>query len=467
MGKLTNQTQRQYYEGPDGVQGNNNRPGFYAKRRYGTHAVDQTGQYQFVALDNIVNQFMFVYVGEDKLISSARRSDVAFHAQRAVAELNYDTLRHNQALSFTVPPSLNFPLPKNYVNYTKLCVLDSSGIEKIIYPTSKTSNPGQFQQNDDGSFKYEDNFWKDPADSLYKEYGITASSKTSADGKWESWNPLRKYKYETRVDVTGATRVNPGNGNNNTNYLFYGAGGANDMKMFFHGDYPDIKVGQTVFGPGIPKNTTVASVFEQTSGNYRGTAITMTNPDYEADLLLENPGGTGIGGAGRPTNFMVKDTQVIIVDLNRTSDAWERYRANNQDQTSNEDYDDHTRFSAEGQRYGIDPQHAQDNGTYYMDENHGTINFSSALSGKIVVLHYITDGLNPSAPKVHKFAEEAMYRYMSHAIMAGKANVPEYVVQRLKKEKFAAIRQAKLRLSNIKIEELSQTLRGKSKHIKH
>lgn len=469
MAKLSNQTQRQYYEGPDGVQGNKNQPSFYSKRRFGTQPRDQTGQYQFVSLDNIINQFMVVYVGEEKLIGSARKTDVAFHAQRAISELNYDTLKNNSEFSFVVPETLMFPVPANYVNYTKLCLIDSSGIEKIIYPTSKTSNPGQLQQNTDGSFKYEDNFWKDPADGLYKEYGINASNKTSADGKWENQRPLRKYRYETRVDVTGTTRVNPGNGNNNTNYIFYGGGGANDMKMFFHGDYPDIKVGQSVFGPGIPKNTTVASVFETTTGNYRGTSITMTNPEYEADLLLENPGSTGVTGAGRPTNNMIANTQVIIVDLNETSDAWEKYKTHTSiDNTSNKDYDDETRFSAEGKRYGIDPQHTQDNGSYYIDENSGMMHFSSAISGKTIVLHYITDGLyGLGSQKVHKFAEEAMYRCIAHAILAGKANVPEYVVQRLKKEKFAAVRQAKLRLSNLKLEELSQTLRGKSKHIKH
>jgi hypothetical protein len=60
-----------------------------------------------------------------------------------------------------------------------------------------------------------------------------------------------------------------------------------------------------------------------------------------------------------------------------------------------------------------------------------------------------------------------MYRYIAHAILAGKANVPEYIVNRFKKEKFAAIRQAKLRLSNIKLEEITQVLRGRSKWIKH
>ena len=68
--------------------------------------------------------------------------------------------------------------------------------------------------------------------------------------------------------------------------------------------------------------------------------------------------------------------------------------------------------------------------------------------------------------QVHKFAEDAMYKYISHAILAG-SSYGQQLVPRLTKEKFAAIRKAKLRLSNIKLEELTQILRGKSKHIKH
>jgi len=69
--------------------------------------------------------------------------------------------------------------------------------------------------------------------------------------------------------------------------------------------------------------------------------------------------------------------------------------------------------------------------------------------------------------KVHKFAEEAMYKYIAYAILSTRANTQEYLVQRFKKERFAEIRKAKLRLSNIKLEEITQILRGKSKHIKH
>jgi hypothetical protein len=45
--------------------------------------------------------------------------------------------------------------------------------------------------------------------------------------------------------------------------------------------------------------------------------------------------------------------------------------------------------------------------------------------------------------------------------------MPASIINRLKKEARASKRQAKLRLSNIKLEEITQVLRGKSKRIKH
>jgi len=60
-----------------------------------------------------------------------------------------------------------------------------------------------------------------------------------------------------------------------------------------------------------------------------------------------------------------------------------------------------------------------------------------------------------------------MYKWIMYAVLSTKANTPEYIVRRYQKEKFAATRTAKLRLSNIKLEELTQILRGKSKWIKH
>ena len=54
-----------------------------------------------------------------------------------------------------------------------------------------------------------------------------------------------------------------------------------------------------------------------------------------------------------------------------------------------------------------------------------------------------------------------------YAILITRSDMPEHIIQRFKKERFAETRKAKLRLSNIKLEEITQVLRGKSKHIKH
>ena len=127
-----------------------------------------------------------------------------------------------------------------------------------------------------------------------------------------------------------------------------------------------------------------------------------------------------------------------------------------------------TSHEFEGGRYGIDPQNSQSNGTFTINDHSGTISFSSDLVDSIVVIEYISDGLAYDADtKVPKMAEEAMYAHILHGIVSTKANQPEYLVRRLKQEKRAKIRNTKIRLASIKLSEMTQVMRNKSKHIKH
>ena len=52
-------------------------------------------------------------------------------------------------------------------------------------------------------------------------------------------------------------------------------------------------------------------------------------------------------------------------------------------------------------------------------------------------------------------------------MLSARKDTPGGSLSSLKKERFAETRKAKLRLSNIKLEELTQILRGSSKIIKH
>jgi hypothetical protein len=86
----------------------------------------------------------------------------------------------------------------------------------------------------------------------------------------------------------------------------------------------------------------------------------------------------------------------------------------------------------------------------------------------LIVFEYISDGLAYELDsKIPKMAEEAMYAHILHSIISTRSNQPEYLVQRLKRERSAKLRNAKIRLSNIKLEEFTQVMRGKSKWIKH
>ena len=117
--------------------------------------------------------------------------------------------------------------------------------------------------------------------------------------------------------------------------------------------------------------------------------------------------------------------------------------------------------------YGLNPEHAQVNGWFTINERSNSFSFSSDLVDKLIILEYVSDGLAYDLDtKVPKMAEEAMYAYMSHAILSTRSGQPEYVINRLSREKTAKLRNAKIRLSNIKLEEISQVMRGKSKWIK-
>ena len=162
------------------------------------------------------------------------------------------------------------------------------------------------------------------------------------------------------------------------------------------------------------------------------------------------------------------------LNTDNSSTTWENYKAATPNENLQDDYNDDDYKSMTDERYGIDPQHAQINGSYYIDYTNGKIHFSSSLSGKTLVLDYLSDGMSvedsggvPSGSAIiHKFAEEAMYKHIAYGCLSAMKDTPAGLLATLKKERFAETRKAKLRLSNVKIEELAQIMRGGYKWIK-
>ena len=445
---LLNNTPQEYYDGND------------------------FGNYQFVSLTDIINQFMLVYVGEDKIIPKAKRLDVAFFAQRALAELSFDTFKSCKAQEITVPASLQMILPQDYVNYTKISWVDSAGIKHLMYPTNKTSNPSPtYLVNSEDEFKLQalgrlfDVSSDITLDGEYKDIlvgSIVSGTYIPPDTFVGATSNINGVTIITIVNDIGAavlpdftmglvvltfTNIDgslflPQKESYIIEDLSWNVSGDNKITALSAAAIADIKVGMIVSHDNFPIGTTVLDIYLDT-------------------IIVDQSPAPAVTSGGEIT---------FISPGPKDSDTWNNYKSGKSNEANHQasHHHHHDHHEMLNMRYGLDPQHAQMNGSFYIDCVSGKIHFSSNISGKTVILDYISDSLGTDGEmQVHKFAEEAMYKWISHAILSGKANIPEYQVNRLKKERFAAIRTAKLRLSNLKIEELTQILRGKSKWIKH
>ena len=296
------------------------------EKAYGSIVEENYGSYSYTKLHDIINNFQVAYVGVGKLLQSVKRTDVIFHAKRAMQEFSYDTLKSVNSQELTVPQGLSIPLPQDYVNYVNIYWVDQSGRQHIIMPTNTLhQSPTELPVQDTSGVPIQDSF----------------------DNNIDSGNSI--------IDDRWAN-----NGLRNT-------------------------------------------------GN-------LTNDSFAAA----------------------------------------------------EFYSDFNNMVGYGQQYGLDPQYANVNGYFNINDRLNSISFSNNLVDKIINFEYISDGLsNDLNTRVPKMAEEAMYAYILHAIIASRINQPEYVVQRLKREKSAKLRNAKIRLSNIKLNEFVQVMRSKSKWIKH
>ena len=302
------------------------------EKAYGNEVEKNYGSYAYISLDDIINNFIVAYVGQGKLIPSAKRTDLIFHAKRGLQEFSYDTLKSIKSQELTIPHSLSLPLPQDYVNYVRASWIDSLGVQHVIYPTNNLT------------------------DSPYKI-------------------PLQDTK-------------------------------------------------------GVP-------VQDQFNNNIDTTSV--------------------IEGRWKTNNTSLINQEFNQEQYNMGLDWWGYNWGYGGDF-----------FWGYGQLYGNDPKTAQVNGWFNLNEREGKISFSSNLRDQLIILEYISDGLAYDGDtKVPKMAEDALYAYISHAVLASRINQPEYIIQRLKREASAKLRNTKIRLSNIKLDEITQVMRGKSKWIKH
>ena len=437
---------------------------------------------QNISLGNIIDHFMLAYVGENKLISKIKRLDVVFHAQRALQELSYDTLNSKKSLEVTVQSSLQLDLPTDYVNYTKISRVDSSGIKHPLYRTNSTSNPTKYQTDSDGVRFLDANDNYILSGELIKNGGFVNGSNwlLNTDGAGSGTIYSATYLNTGDPATDGDPEAGWHLGFNVNDKTFANKIAAFDVPQYSAVQQSEVPI---ISGQDYKITYTISNyssgsfnfVIVDEKGDYTSTTGRTADGTYDETITAGDTAGNypsetiyfqNILGSTGSAN--ISNISIVRVGDEESSETWGNYKSTTPSENNNDNYEDDTYWPLDGSRFGLDPSHAQVNGSFFIDQNLGKIHFSSNVSGKTIILDYISDGItNWEDMVVHKFAEEAVYKWLLHAILSTRSNTPEHIVRRYKKERFAAIRQAKLRLSNFKLEEISQILRGKSKQIKH
>ena len=299
-----------------------------SQNAFGNTVEENYGGYEYVTLNDAIDNFMVGYVGDGKILQTASKSDVLFFAKRSLQEFSYDTLKSIHSQELTIPANLSLALPQDYVNYVSVCYIDELGVKIPIYPA----------------------------------------------------NNLTTSPYENLVQDASGKPV------------------------------------QDNFG-----------------SNIEGTSITEERWKKANDTFLNQTFFNNLDDYAYWANYYGFDNSFFY-----------------------------------GQQYGIDPQYAQRNGWFNMNYREGKIAFSSNLVNKLIVLEYISDGLaHDKDSKIPKLAEDALYASILYNIVSTRSGQQEFLVQRLRRDRSAKLRNAKIRLSNIKLDEIVQVMRGKSKWIKH
>lgn len=105
------------------------------------------GTYQYVLLQDIINNFLLTYVGDDKLINKAERNEVVFHAKRGLQELHYDALREIRGFEAELPDNLKMHLPHDFVSVVKVAYVGEDGLAHPIMENFNTSTPTSYLQD--------------------------------------------------------------------------------------------------------------------------------------------------------------------------------------------------------------------------------------------------------------------------------------------------------------------------------
>lgn len=138
-----------------------NERGYYAKHQGDTGNIPSDflglGYYRRTSLEDVINNFIVAYIGEEKALTKIPRYEVDFWAQRGLQEFSYDVLHSQKSIEAELGAAKTFPLPQDYVSIVQVSFVGDDGIKKCLLPKRSTGNPTAPLQDSNYEYTFDSN----------------------------------------------------------------------------------------------------------------------------------------------------------------------------------------------------------------------------------------------------------------------------------------------------------------------
>ena len=196
--------------------------------------------------------------------------------------------------------------------------------------------------------------------------------------------------------------------------------------------------------------------------NRQGSPAQGLLQDQDYELLTDHNGDKLIGDPS-VTQSRYQDPQVRSELLQLAQNYYYNYITDYNYSYYNESY--------YGRQWGANPEEVNVNGTYWIDNSAGLLVFDYLFrEGQTITFRYISDGLGENGDLtqvyVPKLAEDAVYSSALYNLSKLRPSAAGAAAL-YKKEAYAKMKTAKIRLMNLKRDDLTTWFRAKSKWIKH
>ena len=125
-------------------------------------------------------------------------------------------------------------------------------------------------------------------------------------------------------------------------------------------------------------------------------------------------------------------------------------------------------IASQDTNYKLDPTQ-NINGTFQINTRQGRIHFSSDNASRVIMLEYVSDGLeflDEADIKINKKAETALLLYINYWRMFSDAGIAEYAKERARKAMEAEYANAKISMMDIRINDTMLVLNAKRQYLR-